>query len=325
EKSDHYKQLFADDLLEKGKVKRSSISISQSCAMALGSMVKPIESKDDKKNPDAKFSDLLLDVWHDHKDIQTKNFAMLSLGQIGGPVNEERILKEFDKASKELGKPWCALALGVMSFYRLEKDPGADVSFVAETLTKALKESRTPSLTGSLAIALGLTRAKDAADDMRKLMKDNVAKEDMAGYLAIGLALMNESGAKEDIREVMKQATRRTELLQQAAIAMGKLGDKRVADDLQKLLTDGEPNLAKLSAIASALGFIGDQRTIAPLKKMLFDSQLQDLSRAFAAVALGGVADKESLPWNSKLGVNTNYRAAVETLTNKSTGILDIL
>ena len=106
---------------------------------------------------------------------------------------------------------------------------------------------------------------------------------------------------------------------------MGKLGDKRVADDLQKLLTDGEPNLAKLSAIASALGFIGDQRTIAPLKKMLFDSQLQDLSRAFAAVALGGVADKESLPWNSKLGVNTNYRAAVETLTNKSTGILDIL
>ena len=52
---------------------------------------------------------------------------------------------------------------------------------------------------------------------------------------------------------------------------------------------------------------------------------LGELSRAFAAVALGGVADKEMLPWNSKIGVNMNYRAAVETLTNSRTGILDIL
>ena len=47
--------------------------------------------------------------------------------------------------------------------------------------------------------------------------------------------------------------------------------------------------------------------------------------RAFAAVALGGIADKEDLPWNSKIGSNTNYRAAVETLTNRQTGVLDIL
>ncbi len=325
ERSDHFKKLFADDLQEKGKIKRSSIFVSQSCAMALGMLAKPHADKDDKKNPDAVFSDVLLAAWENHKDIQTKNFAMLGLGMIGGPINEERILKQFDKAGKDQEKPWCALSLGVLSFYRLEKDAAADVSFVAETLTNALKESRTPTLTSALAIALGLTKAKDAADIMRKLMKDNVAKEDQAGYLAIGLALMNDTSSKEDIREVMKQATRRTELLQQAAIAMGKLGDKQVADDLQKLMTDGEPNLAKLSAIASALGFIGDSRTIEPLKKLLFDSQLQELSRAFAAVALGGVADKESLPWNSKLGTNSNYRASVETLTNGSTGILDIL
>jgi HEAT repeat protein len=90
-------------------------------------------------------------------------------------------------------------------------------------------------------------------------------------------------------------------------------------------MVEGEANLAKLSAIASALGFIGDQRTIAPLKAMLLNKELGQLSRAFAAVALGGVADKESLPWNSKIGVNSNYRASVETLTNKSSGILDIL
>ena len=58
---------------------------------------------------------------------------------------------------------------------------------------------------------------------------------------------------------------------------------------------------------------------------MLFDTKVSELARAFAAVALGGVADKESLPWNSKIGTNMNYRASVETLTNQSTGILDIL
>ena len=108
-------------------------------------------------------------------------------------------------------------------------------------------------------------------------------------------------------------------------IALGKLGDKTVAERLQKLMTDGEPNLAKLSSIASAIGFIGDKRSIKPLKDLLFDDKLSDLSRAFAAVALGGVADKQPLPWNSAIGVNMNYRAAVETLTNSQTGILDIL
>ena len=73
------------------------------------------------------------------------------------------------------------------------------------------------------------------------------------------------------------------------------------------------------------IGFIGDKRSIQPLKDLLFDDKLSDLSRAFAAVALGGVADKQPLPWNSAIGVNMNYRAAVETLTNSQTGILDIL
>ena len=77
--------------------------------------------------------------------------------------------------------------------------------------------------------------------------------------------------------------------------------------------------------IASALGFIGDRRTISPLVKMLFNPELTEISRAFAAVALGGVADKEPLPWNSKIGTDMNYRAAVETLTNQVNGILDIL
>jgi len=329
DRADHFKELFAADLEEKGKVKRSSIYIPQSCAQALGLLAKPFEDKDEKVSTDAKYSKLLFELWGNHKDVQTRNFALLSLGLIGGKQNRDILLKEFDRASKDQQKPWCALALGVLTFFKHEEAKKTGVpyedSVLAETLTKELKDGKNVSLTGALAISLGLIQARDAADEMRRRMLDNVAKEEMAGYLAIGLALMNDTASIEDINNVVKQSVRRTELLQQAAIALGKLGDKRVAETLQQLMTDGEPNLAKLSAIASALGFIGDQRTIAPLKKMLFDDKLQELSRAFAAVALGGIADKEPMPWNSKIGQNINYRASVETLTNKSTGILDIL
>ena len=324
--ADRYKEMFADDLQGKGKIKRSGNEISESCALALGKLARPYQDADDKANPDNRYSKLLLDTWQKHKDIQTKNFAMIGLGMIGGALNEAAILKEFDAGSKNQEKPWCALALGVYSHWKHLDGAGGDPNpIIGQTLLAELKKSNEPSLVGALAVALGLTKTTIAAEEMRKKMRDNIAKEDMAGYLALGLALMNDAGSIEAIRGVVKESVRRFTLLQQAAIALGKLGDKRVAEDLQKLMTEGEPNLAKLSAIARAIGFIGDSRTVASLKRMLFDDKLGELSRAFAAVALGGVADKEPLPWNSKIAVDNNYRAAVETLTNQQTGILDIL
>ena len=327
ERSEHFKELFAADMQDKGKIKRAGNQISQSCALALGQMCKPY---DDKKSEDAEYSKLLLNMWNKHKDVQTRNFSVLSLGWIGGALNREALLKAFDKAGKAIEKPWCAIALGVYSHFEYEdqKARGDSVnpdSFIGETLYKELEKSKNPSLTGALAIGLGLNQFTDAADEMREQMLKNQAKEEMAGYLAIGLALMKDDRSIEDIKNVVDASTRRFSLLQQAAIALGKLGDKTVAERLQKLMTDGEPNLAKLSSIASAIGFIGDKRSIQPLKDLLFDDKLSDLSRAFAAVALGGVADKQPLPWNSAIGVNMNYRAAVETLTNSQTGILDIL
>jgi hypothetical protein len=330
EKADYYKDLFEKDLTEKGKVKRTSNDIARSCAMALGQLCQPYTDKDEKKCADGKYSRLLLDLYHDHKDAQTKYFSVLALGQIGGELNRDILIKEFEKAGKSQEKPWCALSLGVYSFFKYDAQKKANASIepereIGQWLYDALKTQKEPGLLSALAISLGLNQYNDAADKIREMMLANVAKEGMAGYMCIGLALMDDRRSIDDIRNVVQQSVRRHELLQQAAIALGKLGDKRVADDLQKLMVEGEANLAKLSAIASALGFIGDQRTIAPLKAMLLNKELGQLSRAFAAVALGGVADKESLPWNSKIGVNSNYRASVETLTNKTSGILDIL
>ena len=320
------KQRFARGLRGEGE-RQPGEQIARSCALALGVMCRPGDGGD-HRSPDDDCSRLLLEQYRHHTDEQTRYFSLLALGQIGGKQNHAALLGEFDKAT-DYARAWCAIAMGVCAFHqydaaeRVALQPEIDRAF-GESLHKALRNTRSPNLQGAIAVALGLCRFKEASDDLRSLLMKSKEEEEQ-GYFCIGLALMSEDRAKVDINKVITNSLRKPKLLQQAAIALGKLGDKTVADTLQKMLGDDDRNLAKLSAVASALGFIGDSRTIAPLIKMLFDDKLTDLSRAFAAVALGCIGDKEDLPWNSKLSCNTNFRAAVETLTGAGTGVLDIL
>ncbi|MBK8977319.1 MAG: HEAT repeat domain-containing protein [Planctomycetes bacterium] len=323
------KQLREDYLSEvtgKTRKKRSGNEIVQSCVVALGRMTE--ENRGKKETPEsAAISDALVEYMERGKDQQATYFAMIALAQIGGDANRDALIKMLEKGQKALEKPWAAVALGVLAFNRYD-ELGARATvddLIGERLQRWLGEVKNPSALAGLAVALGLTRYDTAADQLRELLEKNKNQDDLAGYICIGLALMGDQRSQEQIRALVETSVRRPTRLQQAAIALGKLGDKSAAETLQRMMSEGDQNLAKMSAIASALGFIGDRRSITPLTKMLFDESLTDISRAFAAVALGGIADKELLPWNSKIGVNINYRAAVETLTNQINGILDIL
>lgn len=109
------------------------------------------------------------------------------------------------------------------------------------------------------------------------------------------------------------------------ALALGLIGDQAVTEMLCRELTDPEAGLFRLSAAAAAIGQLGDRRSLEPLLMLLHDAKQMGLTRAFAAVALGSVCDKDLLPWNSVYATQTNYRAAVDTLTDGARGILDIL
>ena len=102
------------------------------------------------------------------------------------------------------------------------------------------------------------------------------------------------------------------------------LGDQLANDQLMLLLEESESE-AVLAAVASAIGRIGDRRAIEGLIARAADNDLTKLSRAFVAAALGGVADKDTLPWNVPLSVDVNYATGIDTMTNGTTGVLDIL
>jgi HEAT repeat protein len=330
----HWKQVFTRELAagldragpERGDTKANP-HIAQSCALALGSLCQPWETTD---SADASTCELLVRLHREHRDQQTRSFALVALARIGGVQARDRILAEMPTASAAIELPWCAVALGVWSARRLEQAAvsGASVDpdlAVATALRREFRAARTPAAIGSLGLALGLAQDVESAAAVRSALAEHAHRDDLAGYLALGLGLMGDHNAIGEVRSLVATSVRRPQVLQQAVRALGLLGDHTIVDELCRQLEHPEPSLLRLSAVAAALGQIGDRRSLPPLLGMLEDARLTPLTRAFAAVALGTVCDEEALPWNAAYASSTNYRAATETLTDGAAGVLDIL
>jgi hypothetical protein len=310
-----------DALIEELRRERSS-ALSQSAALALGVLCQPQEADPSERA----CSEALLECSRTAKDAQTRYFALIALARIGGETNRTALLQTLARGSKALVKPWAALALGVLAHARRTAPAGVVDDTISAALRRELAVNKNPETLGAIAVALGLAGDLQAAPDLQELLARNRHQDELAGYVCIGLALMEARGAVAQIRDVVAASVRRPDLFKQAAIALGRLGDKDTAAQLASLLADStSQTVAKLGAIAAALGVIGDRSSLAPLAATLRDESLPPLARAFAAAALGGVCDKEPLPWNSKIGGDLNYRAAVETLVNGGSGILEIL
>lgn len=273
---------------------------------------------------------VLLDVWRRHRDQQTRYFAVLALGQIGGVENRNALMRELDRGTKALEKPWCALALGLGEHRRLTRSATRRLAvepdrLVAQALLAEFHRARNRELAGALAVALGLTCCLDAAPALRARLDDSREDDALAGYCCIGLALMRDDRAADKLRGILRTAERRPELMRQCAMALGHLGDRAAARDLHAMLARPGVGVARLAAIAVALGHVGNRRSIGPLVELLADAKRPALTRAFAAAALGGIADPAPVPFGGVVACDINYRAAIESLTGGGTGILDIL
>jgi hypothetical protein len=310
-------------------------SLQQSCALALG-----VIGDADMDPTDIAIRAALMNVKEDLADHQARHFALIALGQaagrpghgLGDPIhavnvaNKQQNVRSF--LLRELGNgkgaipSWAAMALAVME-RSLDDSRQTSSSDAKLALRSALSTAKSPIDIGALSIACGLVRdvgAKDALLAQLNTVRDQEAR----GFTAVGLGLINDSSVIPQIQDVVRKSKYQPDLLKSAAIGLGLLGDKQLVDDLLSMLSSAS-GLSSQAAISSALGFIGDARSIDPLVDMLNKTEVTDLARAFAVVALGIISDREDLPWNSKIGMNSNYRANTVSLTDQKGGILDIL
>lgn len=271
------------------------------------------------------------------RDDQTRHYTAISVAYLsaadpafdsaeaGQPAT--RFLLDGLRKSSAAYEAWCGLALGVAAFLRDERGLPTPPAVYAALLEK-FEKAKQPSQLGALAIGLGLAKHGGAAAAITAKM-DRVEDPSFLGHAAIGLGLLRDRTHQARLIEQLRSQRRNPDLLRETAIALGLLGDPSVSRELHEMLqpADGsQPSLAVLAAAASAIGYVGDARSVEPLLDLLGDGSRPPLARAFAAVALGLLADKEWLPWNAALGADLNYRAAVATLTEKSSGngVLDL-
>ncbi len=297
---------------------RRSIPILQSAALAIGMLGMPIEEHAD----DAPFARALQQHYEHGHDRQARYFSLMALGRIGGASNRAWLLGAYERSNKGTERPWVALALGLVADAALRR--GDLDTTVAQLLLDDLQAIQNDDVRAALAVALGLTGYQPAVHTVLRLLHDHEGEERQAAYYCVSLALLGDSTSVPSLTAILERSLRRPFLLQQAAVALGILGDREATMRLLGMLKSSE-SVAVLAALATAIGQIGDRRSIEPLVTMAGDAELTKLGRAFVAAALGGIGDKDPMPWNVPLSKDCNYAAAVDTLTNGATGVLDIL
>jgi len=294
--------------------------IAQSCALALGDLCEPWQDAD---SGDASTCRLLLQTVQQHRDHQTRSFALLALARIGGKQALSSLVQLFSRTEHQFERPWVAMAIGVFAARHGRDQPQmpAALQLVREELVKV----RNPYAVSGLAVALGISRDENAVPILRELLRQHQQRDDVAGYLCLALGMLDCQPARDDLQQVLRASGRRPLAMLQSARGLGLLGDPGVVPDLCRELERPDKSLARLAAVAAALGQIGDRRSLEPLLIQAQNADLTPLARAFAVVALGSICDKDLLPWNAIYATSTNYRAATSTLTDGQSGILDIL
>src|SRR5262245_36881467 len=319
------------ELLERVDRKRDQNEVLQSCVLALGG----IGTNDGEDELDARIRRTLAGVPDQLSDHMARAFATMAAAEAGGRsgggpsragiVDGREFLAKQIYDGKRFLRPWAGLAAGVQCWWLAgESAAQPELDTLRRALGSALDDERSPDRLGAYALGAGLARSPDCAERLSKLLEKQLPDE-LRGQVALGLALLGEKTAIEPLREIVSDSKYRPELLRQAAIALAILGDRDVVPQLAGLLKEAR-SIATQAAISAALGFVGDRRSVDPLLALLGDRFATEKARAFAAVALGNAADKELLPWNAKIGIGLNYRAAPATLSDPltGTGILDI-
>jgi HEAT repeat protein len=296
----------------------------RSAAIALG-QIAPQAPKDEQVT----IAKMLTRFHANEGDLTAKNFAVISLGRIGGDVRaapeirdsvKVYLKKSFRDANKATERPFVALAMGLLGF-----DSDADVAKspamkeeLAAILRADLKELRgDKTALGAQAVALGMIGDRQSVKLLTGILKDRGEDRKLRGSAAIALGLIGDASANDAILATLREREDRT-LRVDTAVAAGLLGDSRAVDELVKVLLHRRSSQFVLGSVALALGQVGDHRAIDPMLAILepksVNGSYPDLTRALVAVALGQLADRRDHRVLSQLSKDINYRANVPAL-----------
>jgi len=275
-------------------LKDDSPHVARSAVVGLGVLA---------REDDAKSVALLSDLVAKGRDLQAKNWALVSLGKIGGKAARKTILETLEREQSST-QAFAALGLAILG---REAGDASDGKFLHEKLVAA----KDASVKSAMAIAVGILEYKPARDDLEGIVSGGGAP-DLRGYAAVALGLLGSSPSAPRIRDVLRENSD-PDLRRSAATALGLLGDSEAVPILVEIMRTAGSEYV-ISSAALALGFIGEGTAVPDLLRFIRDPKTADLARANATSALGVIGDARDIPGRAEVSVDLNYRALVDAL-----------
>jgi HEAT repeat protein len=298
-------------LLQTLKDPKTDDEMMRSCVIALGKLA----------NLDAPpVIQALRDAAERATDLQTRYLAYIALGEIGSrdvadpkasSPQHEPILAfladEVGRPKRGACLPWAALALAIDA-----RPHPARRALAVPLLKHAFAECDNTSYRGGIAIALGIARATDAADQLMAAMHD-ASDELFRGYIGLALGMMHETRAADQLRDLVRKPGLDHRPRVNAARGLRLMGDPMtvplLVDELGKTTSFSEVAIRLIS-----LGEVGNGDAVEALRKVLGDSTKEDMLRALAAMSLARIGEKGEWPLGERICVGLNYRSLTPSL-----------
>jgi HEAT repeat protein len=263
-------------------------AVRQSACLALGVLAVP-EDEDVVR--------ALVRAGTTDRDAATRQFALVSLGKIGGPA-ALRALRAALEQGDHCERPFAALALAA-----------AGDRATAPLLRTLLRSSGAAGPRGAAAVALGLLADGDALADLRGLAFGK-ADPALRIHCMTALGLAADADSVPSFRAALEdEPDPRIRLA--AAVALSILQDEGAGPALARLAEKGE-SAAVRSHSAYFLGIVGGADAAPVLVRILQDRTQPVLLRTFAAAGLGVLADRSPMPVLSALGADGNFRLPID-------------
>ena len=248
--------------------------------------------------------DQLKKVLEEDSDANTRHFAAISLGRIGGPRVRDILFYAMKSCDDDM-VPWLALGMGInLRTY-------ADLT-ASNNLLSALTYTNNPDTRGAVAIAIGLSKAPYAVHVLEEILETGTEFE--AGSAAMALGLTEDNSARKPLRYALKTHTS-PYVLRQAAFACGILGDTEAIPDLLEIIRT-TPNPFVASFAAMGIAFMGSEDAVGPLLELVNVTDPYGVRTAWAVAALGQLFDIDRRPALTSLASNSNYFTQTSTVNN---------
>lgn len=270
-------------------------AMRQSAALALGLVANPQD--------DAVVAALARKLYDD-KDVNTRQFALMSLARIGGDTARAAVRKYLEKGAR-IDVPLAALGCA------MGKDPAA-----LPLVRKMFEEERQPSVKAAYALALGLYGDIASADALRALA---LAQGDrgIRIHCLTALGLMDDRASTGAVRDLIGKENDPGVKLG-AATCLGLLQDRTVVEVLERMAKDGE-NVYLRSGACRLLGHVGTPSSARVLIAIVQDPKDHSVVRMSATAALGNLADRSVIPLLSQVSIDGNYASTVDPLIELAT------